>query len=212
MKRRVICVSHTDGSGGQELGNQVARKLGLRYVDHEIVARAADKDDIDLDELIEVEKRRSFLERLLEPSQPALAPLPDVARSEVAFSALGAAGRSSKEGYRELIREVIAETAQRGKVVIVAHAASLALGETPGVLRVLVTASKQKRIERWATAREITLAEADAEIHRADKGREDYLLSFYKVRQELPTHYDLVVNTDQLSVEEAVDVVVTAAG
>ena len=212
MKRRVICISHTDGSGGQELGNEVAKRLALRYVDHEIVARAARKEDLDLEDLVKVEKRRSFLERLLEPSQPSLAPLPELAASEVAFSALGAAGSSGKEGYRELIREVIAETAERGNVVIVAHAASMALAGNPEALKILVTASDDQRIDRWADAKGLSRSQAEAEITEADKGRKDYLKSFYQVSLELPIHYDLVVHPDALSIEQAVEIVLAAAG
>jgi Cytidylate kinase-like family len=37
----VVCVSHTTGAGGEEVGKLVADQLGYLYVDEEIVARAA---------------------------------------------------------------------------------------------------------------------------------------------------------------------------
>src|ERR1700746_681250 len=37
----VVCLSHATGSGGEEVGILVARRLGYVYVDEEIVARAA---------------------------------------------------------------------------------------------------------------------------------------------------------------------------
>ena len=37
----------------------------------------------------------------------------------------------------------------------------------------------------------------------SDAARADYLERFYGVEPELPTHYDLVVNTDVLTVEQA---------
>ena len=40
-----------------------------------------------------------------------------------------------------------------------------------------------------------------------DAARRDYLKRFYGVDEESPTHYDLVINTDVLSVEQAADVV-----
>ena len=45
----------------------------------------------------------------------------------------------------------------------------------------------------------------------SDAGRRDYLKRFYNVDEELPTHYDLVVNTDALSVELAAELVTRAA-
>ena len=42
MSRSVICISRTMGAAGEELGRVVADKLGFRYVDDEIVIRAAE--------------------------------------------------------------------------------------------------------------------------------------------------------------------------
>jgi len=48
-------------------------------------------------------------------------------------------------------------------------------------------------------------------VKESDAGRRDYLKRFYKIDEELATHYDLVVNTDALSVEQAADLVSRAA-
>ncbi len=95
--------------------------------------------------------------------------------------------------------------------MIVAHAASFALAGR-NVLRVLATASTQTRIERMAIARGVDEREATRLIRDDDAARADYLKRFYGVDRELPSHYDLVVNTDVLTPERAADVVVTAAG
>jgi cytidylate kinase len=39
-----------------------------------------------------------------------------------------------------------------------------------------------------------------------------YLKTFYDVEREVPTHYDLVVNTEVLDPDEAADVIAGAAG
>ena len=57
-------------------------------------------------------------------------------------------GGPESERLRELIRQAIDETAARGDIVIVAHAATHALAANPDVLRVLVTASPETRRER----------------------------------------------------------------
>ena len=78
------------------------------------------------------------------------------------------------------------------------------------MLRVLVTASPETRARRLSEARELDLEDARKTIKDADSARADYLRRFYGVEVELPTHYDLVVNTDTLSVEQAVDLVAHA--
>ena len=39
--KRVICISRARGALGEQVGEEVARRLGLRVVDEEIVAEAA---------------------------------------------------------------------------------------------------------------------------------------------------------------------------
>jgi cytidylate kinase len=113
---------------------------------------------------------------------------------------------------RELIRTAIEETAGRGNVVIVAHAASHALASQPDVLRVLVTASPSIRRARVASERDVSEKDATREVDRSDAARADYLKRFYGAKNELATHYDLVVNTDRLLPAEAVSLVALAAG
>jgi len=54
-------------------------------------------------------------------------------------------------------------------------------------------------------------AEAKKAIDESDRQRRGYLRRFYDLRQELPTHYDLVVNTDVLAAPLAARLVLAAA-
>jgi cytidylate kinase len=120
--------------------------------------------------------------------------------------------KASKFGRYDLlalIREAIEQAAARGDVVIVAHAASHVVAG-PDALRVLVTASPDRRATRLAELEGIRADEA-RKIKDADTGRRDYLKSFHGVDQEAPTHYDLVLNTDVLQIDEAARVIARAA-
>jgi cytidylate kinase len=50
-----------------------------------------------------------------------------------------------------------------------------------------------------------------AAIANTDRNRRDYFQRFYEIAQELPTHYDLVVNTDVLGPAQAAELIVCAA-
>lgn len=205
MPRPIICISHSDGAEGDEVGRIVSRRLGFVYVDELIVMAAAAKGDLPPDALVDAEKRRSIVARLVE-QLAVLAP----AHSPPPLAPRGAT-RDAAEQHRALIRDVIYETAARGNAVIVAHGASLALGKRSDVLRVLVTASPETRARRLAKRGGTSEAKAPDVVKEGDAARADYLKRFYGVERELPTHYDLVVNTDVLTVEQAADVVVYAA-
>ncbi len=115
------------------------------------------------------------------------------------------------ESLRELIREAVVEAADEGDVVISAHAASFALSGRDDVLRVLVTASDETRLRRFAEQDGADEKTASKRLSESDKGRAAYLKRFYGISQEVPTHYDLMVNTDSLTVEDAVDMIAGAA-
>src|SRR5512147_2122206 len=157
MKTRVICVSRTLGAGGEEVARAISQRMGFRYVDEEIVAKAGEKEGVDVDVIKDAERRKSFIDRLLESL--AIAPAPEVMAispglmhpaafaTGLELSGSGSALRGT-EHYRQLIRDVVRDTARQGNVVIVAHAAAMALSGQEGVLRVLITASPEVRAKR----------------------------------------------------------------
>lgn len=203
----VICVSRAMGSGGEEIGRQVAEKLGYLYVDEEIVARAAAAGGLEPRDIADEERRKSFAARLLN----MLAESGGDAFTMSAPVAVALEGTRPAD-IRDLIRETIVQTAGRGNVVIVAHAASYALDAGPGMLRVLTTASPAVRAKRVAASEGLEPAEAERTIKDSDAARRDYLKRFYSVDRESPHDYDLIVNTDHVSVEQAAAIVLCAAG
>ena len=185
----------------------MAERLGFDYVDEEIVSRAAAKGGVAPADVADEERRKSVLGRIVREIGRTAGP-----------DSFGFAGLSSPymegvtpEAVRSLIQDAIEETAGRGNVVIVSHAASLTLSAKRNVLRVLVTASPETRAQRLSESRGLDPKDAGKTIKDADAARADYLRRFYGVEVELPTHYDLVINTDTLSVEQAVDLVVQSA-
>ena len=205
--RNVVCISHATGSGGSEVGRLVAERLGYRYVDEDIVVQAAVKGGVDLDTLADEERRKSFLARVLDELSRGA-----TAEAWVVLGPMPPAGTlASNDELRGLIRDAIEETAAEGNAVIVAHAASHAIGGREEVLRVLVTASTETRTARIRRSEELDEPAASRAVKQEDAARADYLRRFYEVDQERPTQYDLVVNTDQLSVEQAAELVSAAA-
>jgi cytidylate kinase len=205
MPTRVVAISHTTGSGGESIGRIVAERLGFRYVDEEIVAWAAQKTGVEPDLVADAEGRKGLLARFVEGLGKT-----GVDAGGIGFS-VTLPELSTSEDFHALIGEAIRETAERGEVVIVAHAASIALAGRRDLVRVLVTASPEARAQRLADSGHVDKADAGRSVQRSDTARADYLKRFYRIDRELPTHYDLVVSTDVLKVDAAADIVLCAA-
>jgi cytidylate kinase len=87
------------------------------------------------------------------------------------------------------------------------------LAEKPDVLRVHVTAAPKTRVRRmWITNKLLSEDEHARYVVESDRQRQKYLQKFYGVAEELPTHYDLVINTDVLELERAVAAVLAVVG
>ena len=186
----------------------MAEQLGLRYVDEEIVSAAAQRAGAAPELVADAEQRKPLLRRVLDE-----------------LGATGAAGMAVVGGsppplpaeprgdeLRSFIGEAIEAVAEKGHVVIGAHGASFALAPRRDLLRVFVTASAATRTRRVAQERGVDETEAERQIRAADRTRTDYLKRFYGIDDEVPTQYDLVVNTDVLSSGEAASIVAHAAG
>lgn len=205
MSRSVICISHEPGAGGRELASAVAEHLDYRYVDEEVVRRAAETQKVSIEDLVDVERRKSFFTRLMV----------DFGRSSPALYAAGAPttltdGLPSADQLRSAIRNAIDSIASEGRVVIVSHAASHALNGDD-VLRVLVVAPEDARTTRIAEVADLDHKAAGKRRADEDAGRRDYLKRFYDIERESAAQYDLVVNTGRIAPSAFVPLVAAAA-
>ncbi len=204
MERSVVSISRTLGSGGEEIGRLISQELGYSYVDDEIIVNAAEKAGVSPETVEELEHSQSRLAQILgamdtEPYRGLLSSAPPNFWSD------------SPVIYRDWIERVIRNTARRGQVVIVAHGSSIPLAGMSGLLRVLVTASLDTRVERLTGTDDHDEQQAQKAIEDSDRERARFFRRFYNLEEELPTHYDIVVNTDVLTVEEAAKVVISVA-
>jgi hypothetical protein len=184
----------------------VADRLGFRLIDEDIVTRAALEAGVEREVIADVEQGRTTLVRLIE----GFAAAGMGAGYVPATPGTCGAGQPGSDELRGLIRAVIEEVASEGRAVILGHAASLALALRNDVCRVMLTASPQVRARRIASALGIDEKRAARAIKRSDAGRADYIKRFYGVGAELPSHYDLVINTERLTAEGAARLIVEA--
>jgi cytidylate kinase len=192
----VVTIAMMTGAGAERIGRLAAERLGFQFLNDEIIDRAAEQAGVSRQEVAEVEHSPSLISRILSILGAGATP-------EYSGPVLMPEEIDPSPSYRQLIQDVIRQVAAQGRVVILAHGASILLGGTPGVLRVLVTASPETRAARLAAGAGRDARQAAREIQHADRERRSFFKRFHDLDEELPTHYDLVVNTDVLSPEGA---------
>lgn len=208
MPTRVVTISHTTGAGGEAIGRTVADRLSFRYIDEEIITLAAQKEGVDAELVADTERRKGFFARLFS----GLSEVPvDVGVPGPGIVVPDELLTHRSEDLRQVIIGAIHDMAGRGQVVIASHAASIPLAGRADVLRALVTAPFETRAKRVGRDGQRGATDPARFVRDSDAGRADYFQRFYGIERELPTHYDLVINTEALTPDEAADVIVATA-
>ena len=182
----LVAVSRWAGAYGDEMASRVAE-----WLDYGLFGAAA------IDQLAADAELGARLAADLDPAQRAAI---DARIASVLATAPAAPP--------ELVR-VVATLGERGMAVVLGRGAASIL-PPERALRVLVVAPDAVRAERTAQAQQIPIAEAVACVASADGARRAALHARFGIAAEDLTHYDLVLNTEALSIEAAAALAVDA--
>jgi cytidylate kinase len=198
MGYRAVALSQVDGAGGESIGRQLAQQLGFGYLNEAIVTQVARDHGIDPAIVAGAERRKSFFTRVAEMAARGAVDVPPDPSLYIL---------DQTDALLALIRDTLRDAADRGSVVLVAHAACYACADRLDVLRVGITAPLPVRESQVASALGITGTEAARRLRRSDAGRASYLKRVYGISGESPTDYDVVLNTGRLAPDAAVGLI-----
>lgn len=115
------------------------------------------------------------------------------------------------QAYRRAVEQIMHEMANGGNIVIQGRAGQIILKDRPDTFHVQTIAPKALRVERIAQKLGIPLENALAQVEASDRYRANYLRRFYKVRWDDPSLYHLVINTANMTVQQASTIICQAA-
>ncbi|MCK9517685.1 MAG: cytidylate kinase-like family protein [Dehalococcoidia bacterium] len=208
MNTRVVTIARQVGTAGEEVASAVAKQLGFRVIDYQVIQAAAEEAGVSPETVSEAEHTPSLMTRLLEalarnPSMPVAAwadPLP-LTTSPLFTSA----------DYRKFVEDVIRDISEQGECVFVGHAAQVILGGRFDTLHVLVTGSPQYRSRRIMAGMGVDEKTALKTVERTDNERLDYFRRFYDTGWLSPWVYDLCINTDHINPQQAGEIIAATA-
>ena len=198
----VLTISRQFASGGSYIGQAVARRLGLRYADRDVLARAAEESGLNEEDLAAGEERAASLWNgffgqyaLGAPEAPFVVPLPP---------------RVTERDVFRIESRIIREIAARSDAVIVGRAGFHVLAGHPGLISIRIHAREEWRIERAMESYGISsAAEARDLIRSSDQQRARFVRSFTgRDWNDACTHH-LCLDTGAVGLELATELVVT---
>jgi CMP/dCMP kinase len=197
----VVTISRQIGAGGAYVGQGLSRRLGCRYVDREILQRAAvllGREEGDLEPL--EERAASLWDRMASilsigaPEAPFVPPpLPALGEDELF----------------EVESQVMREIASREDAVFVGRGASWVLRDHPRVLRVFLHAAEERRAQRILESYHLANLDAARQVvRRSDQQRGRFVQSLMGVPWLSPASYDLCVNTATMDLDDTIETLV----
>ncbi len=203
---RVVTISASYGSGGTEVGQAVAARLGIPFVDRAVPLRVAETLGVPTDgavahdEHVQGTVARSLINLIGTP---------------VSFGSSGLQTRPTdddEEAYRQATEKVLWDIASDRGGVILGRAGAIVLHDFPGALHVRLDGPANLRVERAAERLGIDEDTARAQLRRTDGARSAYTHHLYGHDPAEARLYQLVIDTTAVSLPAAVDSIVSAAG
>jgi cytidylate kinase len=182
----IITISHQMGTGGPEIGMGLAKRLGYRYVDQELISDASRRYGL-------AEERLSHLDE----SKPSLFERFDV----------------ETRRYITVIQTALLEFAEADNTVLMGRGGQWLLRGIPHVLRVRIAAPFDQRVRYWIRRTAELTGETPSQraatdfVRRDDSDKAGRMKYLYEVDISDPMLYDAVLNTDKLALEAVVSLI-----
>lgn len=191
MSKKIITISREFGSAGRAIGEAVAKRLGYKYYDKDIIEKVAEETGF----------AKEFIEKHGEyaNSKNVFA---------YAFSGRDASGMSIEDHVFNAQRKIILDIASEGGAVIVGRCADYILKDKEDVINIFIIGNTDKKIERIMNLYSKTEAEAKKLIKEMDKKR-SINYNYYTDSTWGKSHnYAMTLNSSIIGMDNCVDIIV----
>lgn len=178
----VITISREYGSGGHEIGEHIAKELGIPFYDKELIELTA-KETGYTTEYIQANEQHLANELLFELYEQNYAYLNDqLPPADVLFMV-----------QSKIIRNICA----KGACVIVGRCANFILKDNPNCFNIFVHANKEYRKKKINEKYGVTPPCTDNDLELSDKNRANYCLHYTQKEWKDATNYHVSLDSSQ---------------
>ncbi len=196
-KHIIVCIGRQFGSGGQEIGEGLAKRLGIPLYDKEILKKAAEDSGIveELFEKADEKPTNSFLYSL------------SVGSHGQAMGFTDYSNYLTNDRLFVFQSNTIREMAEKQSCIFIGRCADYVLRGRRDMLSVFVHAPMEQRIAYVQRMREGLSADAARSlIKKSDRKRANYYNFYADSDWGAADTYDIAINSGMLGIEKSVDV------
>jgi cytidylate kinase len=199
----VITISRQFGTGGHEIGAELARRLNVKLLDKQILNEVARKFEIVEDAVERIEARNPLWRD----------DFTQFYRSYMAGAEYN--GQEHDQTSHQLFEaqaEVIREVAAQESCVIIGRCGFYIFRNHPNALKIFIHADDDCRKQRIGRKYDISSSDAAAMIVDNDYSRELYTKTYTGCDWQDARNYDVSINIRKFGVNGAVDFLMNAIG
>ena len=185
----IINVGRQLGSGGREIAKILAKDLGCKFYDKELLNLAAKESGFSEKVFEQNDEQKGFLRSLFHPHAPHV--------SDNNFYENGFSQESLFQFQSDAIRKAAAE----GSCVFVGRCADYVLRDMKGVINIFITADLDERIKAVCKRHECDSATARKIISSKEGQRSSFYNYYTGQKWGDADHYHLCVNSSVLGIE-----------
>ena len=196
----IITIGREYGSGGRQIGQALAERLGISYYDKEIISLAAKKSGLSDEFIANNEQRvRSGLIHSFAASAP--------------YQGGFFAGQYLPLAENIFISQaqVIRDIASRESAVIVGRCADYILAGRENTINVFIHAPMEARVKRIMALHNLDEAAAMKEISTSDKERGNHYFRYTDMKWGKAQNYDVCINSALMGIDKTVEMLADLA-
>lgn len=228
-KDYVITINREVGSGGRTVGRMLAQRLGVPFYDKALINALTEMYHLSVEEIEELKNgqplyNQKLVNALAEHYHLTAQELEQIksqddwdefwknatANTNMAATLAElnrAGGIPTTEDIYKAETEFLTNLADKGPCVIAGRSGYYVLRSHPNHLNIFIQASMEHRIERVMRRQEVSRKKAEDIIERVDRMREDYIRRYTGTTRYDTRNYDLMINMDGMTEEQAVKVI-----
>ena len=180
-----VTVSRDPGSGGKLIAKGIAECIDFDLFHQEVIHEMAQSANVS----------KRIVESL---DEKGLSMLEDWVAASIHKHHLW------PDAYLQHLLKVIGTIGKHGKAVLVGRGANFVLAPE-NTFRLRVIAPRAFRAQKVAEAFDLPLKDAEHRILKTESERRAFIRKYYHKDIEDPIHYDLVINTGNIQLDEAIE-------
>lgn len=192
-KKYTLTIGRQLGSGGREIGEQLASRLGIAFYDKELIQIASQESGLGKQFFEQADEKKSH--SLFGGQFPILGSWTDEYYST---------NYLSNETLFQIQSDVIRKLAEKQSAVFVGRCADYILKDNQHCLNIFISANIHDRVNRIAQLQQISEKKALDMIEKTDKKRASYYNYYSNKIWGSASSYDLCVNSSFWGIDQTV--------